>query len=88
MKNIDIKSLIIGGLLTTTIILGSAAVDKTNTASKKEQSGRWLIAWQPTDKMFNRDADGKVTYPNMLNPEWEPFAVTSDGEQVFYRFQQ
>ena len=45
MNSIDIKSLLIGALLTSTVIFGVAATGKTDTWDSKQQWS-WM-KWQP-----------------------------------------
>jgi len=65
MKNIDIKSLIIGALLTSTIFLGVAATSQTDKWDDKQvwerrndHDGVFGAGWEP----FGSSADGKITY--------------------------
>ena len=71
MKNIDIKSLIIGALFTSTIFLGVAATSPTDKWDDKQ-------VWKST---FQREPNNKA------QPGWEPYAVIAgpDGAIGFYR---
>ena len=79
MKNIDIKSLIIGALLTSTIFLGVAATSPTD---KWDKNQKWEITLE------------KSSYQNhlvdVLSDAWdeaadgaEPFAV--QGQNIIFR---
>ncbi len=77
MKSIDIKSAIIGVLLTSTIFLGVAATSKDD-AGKWDDKQSWVV--------------GSRTYPQAANVDpmigREPFAIgkNSQGEiEVYYR---
>ena len=89
MKNIDIKSLLIGTLLASTIFLGVAAVGKPDSTNKKDQ---YLIGWSPTETLFKYDGEIKgenqVWPSGPANPGWQPFAVSNDGKKVFYRIRK
>ena len=61
MKSIDIKSLIIGALLTSTIFLGVAATSPTDKWDDKQE-------W---DYMFKKWSSGKAPVG------YQPFAVTA-----------
>jgi hypothetical protein len=65
MKNIDIKSTIIGGLLTSTIFLGVAATGKADK-DKWDDEQEWVVNYD-LKKDFNAVGTGKG---------WQPFAVT------------
>ena len=77
MKNIDIKSVIIGVLLTTTVFFGMGAAADKSGKEKWNDSQQWMVA--------SRD------YPHKANKDipvgMEPFAVDRfEGKlQVFYR---
>ena len=77
MKKIDIKSLIIGALLTSTIFLGVAAADDNNKTDKT----KWNVAYAPIENWW---ADGKTK--GQSGEGWEPFAVSGDGKKVFQRY--
>tara|TARA_B100001123_G_scaffold412234_1_gene509292 strand:- start:402 stop:650 length:249 start_codon:yes stop_codon:yes gene_type:complete len=78
MKNIDVKSLLIGALLTSTIFLGVAAADVKG--AKTEETGV-TVTWRED---FGKDpVHGFPTQHG--NKGWEPFAVSNDGKKVFYR---
>jgi hypothetical protein len=86
MKSIDIKSLLIGALLTSTVILGVAATNK------KPADGQWeVLANKYSTTKF---ADGYVNLlgePGLLIKQgFEPFSVVArDGDidqtYIFYR---
>jgi len=74
-KNIDIKSIIIGALLTSTIFLGVAATSPTDKWDNKQ---KWQI------RHFNNLNEGIVP----IDPEgWEPFGWhwTENGYKIAYR---
>ena len=71
MKNIDIKSLIIGALLTSTIFLGVAA---TSLTDKWDDRQEWEIFRITTDR-DTPQATGKNGY--------EPFAVSREANGKF-----
>ena len=71
VKNIDIKSLIIGGLLTSTIFLGVAATGKADKNSWDDEQ-EWAVTYR-LKKQFNHVESGKGL---------QPFAVTRDDEGV------
>ena len=64
MKNIDIKSLTIGVLLTSTIFMGVAAAPKDTDAQNPQ---KWEVQW---DLIKIRDGFGTIKDGR------EPFAVT------------
>ena len=79
MKTIDIKSLIIGVLLTTAVVLGMGATGKAD-AGKWDDKQVWYV------KRVGWDAPkGHATrLTNRLQPVgFEPFAVTD--KNVFFR---
>ena len=76
MKNIDIKSLLIGTLLASTIFIGVAAADDND----KKNIVKWQVAYAP---IVNWWVDGKVKGES--GDGWEPFAVSGDGKTVFQR---
>jgi hypothetical protein len=71
MKNIDIKSLIIGALLTSTIIFGMGATGKADKNSWDDEQ-EWAVAYR-LKKAFKQMPLGKGV---------QPFAVTRDDEGV------
>ena len=77
MKNIDIKSLIIGVLLTSTIIFGMGATSPTDKWDDKQE---WAV------KKEDPKLNGSLASSNL---GWEPFAVaptdTTVGEAVWLR---
>jgi hypothetical protein len=72
MKNIDIKSLIIGALLTSTIFLGVAA---TSTTDKWDDDQVWDVV------IARQGSTADVT--RALRGGWEPIAV--QGANIIYR---
>ena len=90
MKNVDVKSLLIGALLTSTIFLGVAAVEPANKNTAPKE-GAWQIAWHYTDHFYKRSDDDqtganvRIPNPGPSNQGWEPFAVTADGKKTFSR---
>ena len=64
MKNIDIKSLIIGALLTSTIFLGVAA---TSVDDKWDKRQVWVVG-------SKQSATGKIP------EGWEPVGLDKDGD--------
>ena len=74
MKNIDIKSLIIGALLTSTIFLGMAAAGKSDAGTNSTPKPVWddNQIWHAKIDV----GDGKG---------WEPFAYDSQNKRVLYR---
>jgi hypothetical protein len=88
MKNIDIKSLIIGALLTSTIIFGMGAT-KPNTAffDAVKPKGKYLVAFSPTEALYERPDpnSAKGEKFDALGAGWEPFAVSNDGKRIFVR---
>jgi hypothetical protein len=69
MKTIDIKSLLIGGLLASTILLGMGATSPTDKWDDKQQ---WEVSFTTYPK------DGKI-----ING-WEPYAVVVvDGSRKY-----
>ena len=67
MKTIDIKSLIIGALLTSTIFLGVASTSPTDKWDKEQK-------WEVYDYLA-KDLDGD-TDSEAVDKGEEPFAVT------------
>ena len=81
MKNIDIKSLIIGALFTSTIFLGVAA---TSPSDKWDDRQRWTVD-QATQRDFRRANGLPDEYKGKLGTGgWEPFAMSPNGN-VHYR---
>jgi Spy/CpxP family protein refolding chaperone len=60
MKNIDIKSLIIGALFTSTVIFGVAATSKDD-AGKWDKEQQWEITTTLTDRLSGDWQNGKLT---------------------------
>ena len=79
MKNIDIKSLIIGALLTSTIFLGVAATSPTD---KWDENQRWDFT---TRGSFLYKADKVEAKADELRsaPGWELFGV--QGSNLLFR---
>ena len=76
MKNIDVKSLIIGALLTSTIFLGVAA---TGTTDKWDVNQKWEINCDTQLK-------GGFGRQGVLNDGgWEPFSYGGAPSGVLYR---
>ena len=71
MKNIDIKSLIIGALLTSTIFLGVAATSPTD---KWDNNQKWEI---------KTDNDPDIRQGRIGG--FEPFGYSSPSRAVIYR---
>jgi uncharacterized protein YbdZ (MbtH family) len=77
MKNIDIKSLIIGALLTSTIFLGVAATSPTDKWDEKQE---WVEAtWTKmnaakliTSFTIGESFDGKPVKGYKIAAGWEP----------------
>ena len=76
MKNIDIKSLIIGALLTSTIFLGVAATGPRDEWSNKQE---WRISEVPFSVPQN-----SARYKN-LTTGMEPFAINGPASKVLFR---
>jgi hypothetical protein len=72
MKNIDVKSLIIGALLTSTVLLGVAATSPTDKWDDKQ-------VWQSTF-YTERPTRAQIT-------GWEPYTAIAgpDGGIIFFR---
>ena len=68
MKNIDIKSLIIGALLTSTIFLGVAATSQTDKWDDKQE---WDLK-----PISSKDIKTHIG--------WEPYAVLKPGKTVLH----
>jgi len=71
MKSIDIKSLIIGALLTTTIILGCSATSPTD---KWDNNQKWEIKTDNDPDIRQGRIDG-----------FEPFGYATSTSAVMYR---
>ena len=81
MKNIDIKSVIIGILLTSTVFFGLGATGKGEL-----KGGQWNIGHAPISTLYerpNNPSSKGEKFKNHLNQE--PFAVSGDGKTVFTR---
>ena len=83
MKNIDIKSLIIGALLTSTIFLGVAAVPKDTgkpfVVSSPESYQQWddKQVWHVKRLEWEGPPGEATRLTNRLQPQgFEPFAAT------------
>jgi hypothetical protein len=101
MKNIDIKSLIIGALLTSTIFLGVAATsqDKPEKAEwgRWDEDQQWLIATTEQLQILDRHDGGKMLYAHPMRNEkgdvaspwvvkgWEPFGSAKNGANCQFR---
>ena len=83
MKNIDVKSLLIGALLTSTIFLGVAA-------TSKDDAGKWdgRQMWQVASALNKVDGKGESAHKIARTIGMEPFAITQDKNgvsRVWYR---
>ena len=82
MKNIDIKSIIIGALLTSTIFLGVAATSQTDKWDKGQRWEVGKVAWQKIpngDTKWVLQEDSKPVYHSSVWPTgWEP--ISYDGK--------
>ena len=81
MKNIDIKSLIIGALLSSIILFGAAAASKAD-AGKWDDQQEWLIASRDNLQGANllkgittKQTNGKMLYYFKSAQGWEPFGA-------------
>ena len=90
MKNIDIKSLIIGGLLSSTIFLSVAAVPKDTgnsfriDAPEKRQEWDDKQAWYVERREWDEPKGHANRLTNRLQPQGlEPFAATD--KHIFFR---
>ncbi len=88
MKNIDVKSLIIGTLLTSTIFLGIAATGPNDKWDKNQQWEISLASFEhsPGTFLYQRDADGDIG----VRKDWhdaadgaEPFGL--QGKNIIFR---
>jgi len=86
MKSIDIKSLLIGALLTSTVLFGVAAT------TKKPNDGQWEVLAKPYST--TKFADGYVNLLGeaglLIKQGFEPFSVVAangdiDKSYIFYR---
>ena len=78
MKDIDIKSLIIGALLTSTIFLGVAAVPKdTGTSTRPDAGGAWDDKQEWTIQMQKRVGSRASNQQKPIG--YQPFAVNDEG---------
>mgnify|MGYP006966872110 CR=1 FL=1 len=88
MKSIDIKSLIIGVLLTSTIFLGVAAVPKDTGKVRHVDEGAWdeKQTWRviPVSHVVPPITDKERRIRDMINQGMEPFAATD--KKVYFRF--
>ena len=75
MKNIDIKSLIIGVLLTSTIFLGVAATSKTDKG-KWDEKQRWAVAdllfVKSAKRWFLTEGSKPLAHSDTWPEGWEP----------------
>ena len=90
MKNIDIKSLIIGVLLASTILLGVAAVPKDTgnsfriDAPEKHQEWDDKQAWYVERREWDEPKGHANRLTSRLQPQGlEPFAATD--KHIFFR---
>ena len=90
MKNIDIKSLLIGGLLASTILLGVAAVPKDTGNSfridvpEKHQEWDDKQVWYVKRLGWDEPKGHATRLTNRLQPQgFEPFAATD--KHIFFR---
>ena len=78
MKNIDIKSLIIGVLLTTTVFFGLGA---TGVGDKWDDKQEWIVVIQ---KRWFEGNEDPIKPRSVKHPSgWEPFAV--DDRWIWHR---
>ena len=81
MKSIDVKSLLIGTLLTSTIFLGVAATGATDKWDGKQM-------WQVASALNKVDGKGAAAHKIARTIGMEPFAITQDKNgvsRVWYR---
>ena len=90
VKNIDIKSLLIGGLLASTILLGVAAVPKDTSnsfridAPEKHQEWDNKQVWYVKRLGWDGGPGEATRLTNRLQPQgFEPFAATD--KHIFFR---
>ena len=90
MKNIDIKSIIIGALLTSTIFLGVAAVPKDTgkpfVVNSPESYQQWddKQVWYVERRGWDGPPGEANRLTNRLQPQgFEPFAATD--KNLFFR---
>ena len=83
MKNIDIKSLLIGALLASTIFLGVAAVPSGTGSSKQASEWDYKQTWTIASREFGDPSNA----PAQTVIGGEPFAMLSDKGKtmVYYR---
>jgi hypothetical protein len=80
MKNIDIKSLIIGALLTSTIFLGVAATSPTDNWDEKQRWATAKLEYGKTQKKWFLTEDSKDLAHSDKWPEgWEPVGKTGNS---------
>ena len=80
MKNIDVKSLIIGALLTSTIFLGVAAAGKGGMWDKKQE---WLITMGDPSHRNLQEFPKLAEIYRKASKGAEPFAV--QGKNIIFR---
>ncbi len=94
MKSIDVKSLLIGTLLTSTIFLGVAAVPKDTgnsfriDAPEKHQEWDDKQMWQVASALNKVDGKGAAAHKIARTIGMEPFSITQDKNgvaRVWYR---
>jgi len=82
MKNIDVKSLLIGTLLASTIFLGVAATSPTDKWDKEQRWEVGKVAWQEIpngDTKWVLQEDSKPVHHSHVWPAgWEP--ISYDGK--------
>jgi len=72
MKSIDIKSLIIGALLTSTIFLGVAATSPTDKWDKKQE---WRV-WVGVESNLGNGAEEDTV-------GWQPIGAVGNGKYLW-----
>ena len=82
MKTLDVKSLLIGALLTSTIFLGVAAIP-AGTSASSIKDGHW-----DNDQVWRVDYKPlglKDGFPLTMNPmkAYEPFATVTKGGKTY-----
>ena len=80
MKSIDIKSLLIGTLLTSTVIFGVAATGKngspnTPNPSSWDNNQEWMLKYEPLGKDV-------VNSGSKMEKGWEPIGTTELGMMI------
>ena len=80
MKNIDIKSIIIGALLTSTIFLGVAA---TGTTDKWDDKQEWKVTVSSQREYDRGKRDPDTAILGYAGVGWEPVGV--QGANIVFR---